>query len=51
MQRKIYDAQRMATCQGLPRLMKKLGLLQKHKKTKIKVKKKKTDFLRKQNQI
>ena len=38
MQRKIYDAQRMATCQGLPRLMKKLGLLQKHK-TKIKVKK------------
>ena len=39
MQRKIYDAQRMATCQGLPRLMKKLGLLQKHKKTKIKVKK------------
>ncbi len=31
MQRKIYDAQRMATCQGLPRLMKKLGLLQKHK--------------------
>ena len=39
MQRKIYDAQRMATCQGLPRLMKKLGLLQKHKKTKIKMKK------------
>ena len=31
MQRKIYDAQRMATCQGLPRLMKKLRLLQKHK--------------------
>ena len=31
MQRKIYDAPRMATCQGLPRLMKKLGLLQKHK--------------------
>ena len=30
MQRKIYDAQRMATCQGLPRLMKKLGLLQNH---------------------
>ena len=31
MQRQIYDAQRMATCMGLPCLMKKLGLIQKHK--------------------
>ena len=31
MQMQIYDAQRMATCMGLPRLMKKLGLIQKHK--------------------
>ena len=36
MQRRVYDSQRMATCMGLPRLMKKFRLIQKHKPTKRK---------------